>query len=181
MATAYAAIANGGTLWQPHVARALLERDGSVAEEFAPVATGTLGAPAEDLAFLRRALRGVIEDGTARGRFAGFPLDQAPLAGKTGTAEVFGKQTTSWFASFAPADAPRYAVVVMVEQAGTGAGTSGRAVRDIYEALFGVEDGRADPARSVLRGGDVAAGLPSMGPGGVPVAPEPAASTGESP
>jgi penicillin-binding protein 2 len=181
LATAYAAIANGGTLWQPHLARALLEPDGAVAQEFTPVATGTLDLASGDIAFLRRALRGVIEEGTARMRFAGFPLDQVPLAGKTGTAEVFGKQTTSWFASFAPADQPRYAVVMMVEQAGTGAGTSGRAVRDVYEALFGVRDGRADPARSVLLGGDVATRLPTIGPDGVPVGPAAQPSPGAGP
>jgi penicillin-binding protein 2 len=171
VAVAYAAIANGGTLWRPQVARALVGADGAVAEQFAPAAAGTLDVPAEDLAFLRRALRGVIEDGTARGRFAGFPLDEVPLAGKTGTGEVFGKQATSWFASYAPADDPRYAVVMMVSQGGTGAGTSGPSVRGIYEALFGVRGGDADPARSVLAGGDVAAGLPSLGPDGVPAPP----------
>jgi penicillin-binding protein 2 len=171
VASAYAAIANGGTVYRPQVARALLNADGSVAAEFAPQRAGTVGVPAADLAFLRRALRGVIETGTARRPFAGFPLDEVPLAGKTGTGEVYGQQATSWFASFAPADDPRYAVVIMVSQGGTGAGTSGASVRGIYEALFGVRDGSADPARSVLVGGDVARGLPTMGADGVPRAP----------
>jgi penicillin-binding protein 2 len=179
VATAYAAIANGGTLYQPQVARALINADGSPAREFAPVVTGTLDVPAEDLAFLRRALRGVIDDGTARKPFEGFPLDQVPVAGKTGTGEVFGRQATSWFASFAPADDPRYAVVIMVSQGGTGAGTSGASVKGIYEALFGVRDGQADPARSVLIGGDVAQGLPTMGADGVPAAPVPPTGSAE--
>ena len=89
-----------------------------------PEEAGTVDVPAEDLAFLRRALRGVIDTGTARRPFAGFPLDEVPIAGKTGTGEVYGQQATSWFASFAPADDPRYAVVIMVSQGGTGAGTS---------------------------------------------------------
>ncbi len=171
VATAYAAIANGGTVYRPQVARALLNADGTVAEEFAPQEAGTVDVPADDLAFLRRALRGVIDSGTARRPFEGFPLDEVPLAGKTGTGEVYGQQATSWFASFAPADDPRYAVVIMVSQGGTGAGTSGASVKGIYEALFGVRDGSADPARSVLVGGDVADGLPTMGPDGVPAAP----------
>ena len=175
VATAYAAIANGGSVFRPQVARALLNADGTVAREFAPEQVGTLDVPAKDLAFLRRALRGVIDSGTARRPFAGFPLDKVPLAGKTGTGEVFGSQATSWFASFAPADDPRYAVVIMVSQGGTGAGTSGASVKGIYEALFGVRDGTADPAQSVLVGGDVATELPTMGPDGVPVAPSVAA------
>jgi penicillin-binding protein 2 len=59
----------------------------------------------------------------------------------------------------------------MVSQGGTGAGTSGASVRGIYEALFGVREGSADPARSVLVGGDVAQRLPTMGADGVPAAP----------
>ncbi len=157
VATAYAAIANGGTVYRPQIARALLNADGSVDTEFAPEETAKVDVPAEDLAFVRRALRGVIESGTARRAFDGFPIDRIPLAGKTGTGEVYGKQATSWFASFAPADDPRYAVVIMVSQAGTGAGTSAPSIKGIYEALFGVRDGVADPARSVLVGGDVAA------------------------
>ncbi len=158
-------------MYRPQVARALINADGTVAEEFAPEQVGRVAVPAEDLAFLRRALRGVIDAGTARRPFEGFPLDEVPLAGKTGTGEVFGQQATSWFASFAPADDPRYAVVIMVSQGGTGAGTSGASVKGIYEALFGVRDGSADPARSVLVGGDVAQGLPTMGADGVPAAP----------
>ncbi len=89
VATAYAAIANGGTLHRPHLARALLDADGSVAEEFAPEVAGQrVPVPAEDLAFLRRALRGVIDTGTARRPFEGFPLEEVPIAGKTGTGEV---------------------------------------------------------------------------------------------
>ena len=67
--------------------------------------------------------------GTAAGDFAGFPV---AVAGKTGTGEVFGlnsngtkKNSTSWFASFAPVENPQYAVVVMVSQGGTGAAAAG--------------------------------------------------------
>ena len=57
------------------------------------------------------------------------------MAGKTGTAEVFGKQDTSWFVSYAPANAPRYAVAVVVAQGGTGATTAAPAAREIHEVL----------------------------------------------
>jgi penicillin-binding protein 2 len=163
IARAYAAVGNGGTLYRPQVARALLRADGQVVERFAPTVTGRLDVPAADLAYLRDALRGVVERGTARKPFAGFPLGAVPIAAKTGTAEVYGKQSTAWLASFAPATAPRFAVVMMVSQGGTGAGTTGRAVRAIYERLFGVKGGSADSRRSVLLGGDVAAGLPDPG------------------
>ena len=81
------------------------------------------------------------------------------------------KASTSWFASYAPADNPRYAVVVMVTEGGTGSKTSGPSVRKIYEALFGVSGTNVDPARSVLVGGKPKETLPIVKPDGTPVGP----------
>ena len=135
MASAYAAIANGGTLWAPQVAAAFAKPDGTLVRTIKPKARGQVGLSSSMLTFLHSALRGVVTDGTAKTAFAGFPLASYPIAGKTGTAEVFGKQTTSWFVSYAPANRPKYAVVVVVSQAGTGAETAAPAVRKIYEAI----------------------------------------------
>ncbi len=135
MASVYAAIANGGTLWTPQVAAAFAKPDGTLVRTIEPRAHGQVALSPRILAFLHSALRGVVTDGTAKAAFAGFPLASYPIAGKTGTAEVFGKQTTSWFVSYAPANKPKYAVVVVVSQAGTGAETSAPAVRTIYDAI----------------------------------------------
>jgi penicillin-binding protein 2 len=135
LASAYAAIANGGTLWMPQVAAAFATPDGKPVRTIEPKAGGHVGLSPKVLAFLHSALPGVVTGGTARAAFDGFPLASYPVAGKTGTAEVFGKQTTSWFASYAPANRPKYAVVVVVSQGGTGAETSAPAVRQIYEAI----------------------------------------------
>jgi len=135
LASAYAAIANGGTLWTPQVAASFATPDGTPVRTIEPVALGQVGLGSSMVAFLHSALQGVVTGGTARAAFSGFPLASYPVAGKTGTAEVFGKQSTSWFASYAPANRPRYAVVVVVSQAGTGAETSAPAVRQIYDAI----------------------------------------------
>jgi penicillin-binding protein 2 len=135
LASAYAAIANGGTLWTPQVAAAFATPDGTQVRTIEPKANGKVALSPGMLAFLHSALQGVVSDGTAKAAFAGFPLASYPVAGKTGTAEVFGQQTTSWFASYAPANRPRYAVVVVVSQGGTGAETSAPAVRQIYDAI----------------------------------------------
>jgi penicillin-binding protein 2 len=112
--------------------------------------------------YLVDALAGVTTDGTGRAPFDGFPLDQIPVATKTGTGEVAGKQTTSWFASFAPADDPQYAVVMMVSQGGTGSGTSGRSVRAIYEALYGVTGSTVNPANAIFPTGAPPTALPTI-------------------
>lgn len=163
MAMAYAAIANGGTLYQPRVAKAVIAPDGGVTE-FEPKVLGQVPATASTLAFLDRSLRGVTTSGSGSVPFRGFPLDEIPIASKTGSAQVSGgKPSTSWFASYGPADNPRYAVVMMVTQGGTGSGTSGPSVRGIYDAIFGVQDGSVDPGRSVLTGGAPATELPTVG------------------
>ncbi|MBK9434867.1 MAG: hypothetical protein IPN52_07025 [Micrococcales bacterium] len=90
------------------------------------------------LTYVREALADTTVTGTASGAFAGFPLAEYPVAAKTGTAEVAGKQSTSWFASFAPADDPKYVVVVNVDQGGLGAATSGPVARAVYEQMFGI-------------------------------------------
>jgi hypothetical protein len=111
----------------------------------------------------------VVTDGTAKGPFAGFPLAQIPVAAKSGSAEVSNtKAPTSWFASFAPANKPRYAVVMMVSQGGTGAKTSAPGVRKIYEALFGITGSTVDPTKSVLVGGAPSSTLPTVKADGTP-------------
>lgn len=162
MAQIYAAIANGGTLWTPQLAKAVLGPDGKVVKQFAPVAEGKLPISAATLAFLQNALRGVTTSGTSKNQFSSFPLNLVPVASKTGTAEVAGKQTTSWFATYAPATSkPAYAVVMMVSQGGFGSTTSADSVRAIYEALFGIKGSNApDPKLSILPGGVLPVKLP---------------------
>ena len=175
VAVAYSAIANGGTLWQPQVAKGLVHSDGTVAATFKPKKAGTLPVPKSTLAFLRSAFSQVTSKpyGTGYNPFRGFPLDQIPVAAKTGTGQAAkaNDQSTSWFATFAPANRPKYAVVMMVSQGGTGAGTSAPSVRRIYEAIYGVSGSTVDPSKSVLAGGAPATKLPTVRSDGTPVYP----------
>lgn len=170
VATEYAAIANGGTLWKPTIAKAAVKRDGTVVQRFESQSAGEVKASAGVLTFLRSALTQTSISGTASNVFRGFPLDRIPVAVKTGTGEVAGKAPTSWFASFAPADHPRYVVLFMVSQGGTGAITSGPSARAVYEALFGVVGRSIDPSRSVLAGSSANDAIPAVSEDGVGVA-----------
>ena len=71
----------------------------------------------------------------AAAAFAGWPSEDYPLAGKTGSAESFGRQATSWFASYGPTDEPEYVVLVVVEEGGIGSDTAAPAVRQIWDTL----------------------------------------------
>ncbi len=147
LATAYAAIANGGTLWQPSLAKAAVAPDGRVVRTFQPRKAGTLPVSPENLAYIRAGLRGVTSEGggTATGIFGDWPSNIVPIAAKTGTAEVEGKGDTSWFASFAPADDPRFAVVVTIPDSGTGAEYAAPVAKRIYQAIYGVGQPAAMP------------------------------------
>ena len=167
----YAAIANGGRIYEPHVAKAVLTSSGEVVREIEPRVTRVL-SDTDTLDFLRTSLAAVTAEGTGSGPFAGFPLDQVPVASKTGSAQVFGNETTiAWYASFAPADDPRYAVVMMVTEGGTGSAAVGPSVRAIYEEIFGVVGTDVDPDRSVLIDGAPSADLPIVRADGTPITP----------
>lgn len=162
LARVYAAIANGGTLWRPQVAKAELSPTGELVRRFQPVSDGTVDVPPEVLDYLREALIGTSERGTGAGVFAGWPLAEFPAGVKTGTAERFDEDPSSWFAGFVgkKKSGPRYAVVMTVANGGTGSGTSGPGVRVLMGALTG-----ADRA-PVLPGGLPPAALPVVRPDG---------------
>jgi penicillin-binding protein 2 len=146
LAMAYAALANGGTLYSPRIAKAVIGPDGKVVRTIKPAVVRHLNVDPRTLQYIAHALASVPTDGTAKAAFAGFPYAQLPVAGKTGTAEVVGKQNTSWFASFGPVGKPRYAVVVMIEQAGQGGQFAAPAVRQIWDGIYGLEGHKASYA-----------------------------------
>ncbi len=139
LASAFAALANGGTLYSPRIGEELLSPTGKVVKKIKPPVIGHLPASKATLAYIRSALQGVITQGTAAGAFGGFPLGKVCVAGKTGTAQVFGRNSTSNFASYAPCNNPKYVVVMMIPDAGYGADVSGPAVRQIWDAIYGLE------------------------------------------
>lgn len=137
VASSFAAIANRGTIYKPHVAKEIRHTDGTV-ETIAPEAIGTLPVRREFLDYIHAGLRGVTaEGGTADSVFGGFTA--VSVAGKTGTAEDKPRQPLAWFAAYAPAEDPRYVVVTMIEQGGSGSQTAAPVVRRILQGLFGLE------------------------------------------
>ena len=162
---AYAAFANGGTLYVPQIALAVEapgtgnKANGKILVRFFPQVKNRVPMPsAYDQAAILQGLEGVVSEplGTAYAAFQNFPLAEYPVAGKTGTAQVSGefcpytdcgpnqvpwpeyKQDTSVFASFAPADSPRFVVDAVFEQSGYGADVAAPAVAQVYKTLFGL-------------------------------------------
>jgi penicillin-binding protein 2 len=135
-----AAVANGGTLYRTWIIDQIGPAgDGEPEQVAQPEAVGTLPVTPAHLAAIQEALEGVTTEsiGTAPHRFAGLTI---PVAGKTGTAEVGGPETTphSWFAAYAPADAPEIAIAVIVERAGEGSTVAAPLTRQVVEAYYGL-------------------------------------------
>jgi penicillin-binding protein 2 len=140
LARAYAAMSNGGTLYAPRIGKAVVAPDGTVIKRIRPHVVGHAKVTKAAIDYVNNALLGTVKDdgawnGTLAWKFGGFPLDRIHLRGKTGSAEVEGKQSTSWVATYDK----NYVVVMVVTQAGTGSGTSGPAVRHIWQTLYGVQ------------------------------------------
>jgi penicillin-binding protein 2 len=150
LALAYAAIANGGTLFVPQVVQNVKAPDGSLSETFQPRIKREVGVSPQHLDLLRRALVDVVqeESGTA---YRARNKDGVRVAGKTGTAQVVSRKGRSeesssawyldrshgWFAGFAPADDPQVAFAVLVEHGGSGGASAAPIATSVMQAYLG--------------------------------------------
>ena len=156
--TAYAALTNGGDVYQPHLAKALVGPDGKVLRTLLPEARKKLILSPETVELLKAGLQGVVNEpgGTARSA----RLDDIKVGGKTGTTQVVamradqrvkGEDLTywfrdhAWFASFAPVEDPRIALVVFIEHSGYSGGHAAAPVAGkILKSFFDLEKQRKD-------------------------------------
>ena len=133
MATMISAVANGGTLVRPHLAR-----DSKTESARLPVSASTL-------ALIRDALADVVEEGTA----TRAQLGPIHVSGKTGTAQVFKKSVGvdadkqpkderdhAWFIGYAPSEKPEIAFAIVIEHGGHGGTTAAPVARKVLEVFF---------------------------------------------
>ncbi len=132
LALSYAALANGGTLYQPQVVRSIETSDGTIVQEFPPRVRRMVDIQGEQLNMVQRGLTGVVVERT--GTAFTENLAGVDMAGKTGTAQVshvtprgvdpdkvwYFNRDHAWFAGYAPAHSPEIAIVVLVEHGGGG-------------------------------------------------------------
>jgi len=139
MATLYAAIANGGTLYRPHlVAKVPAWNAGEQDIVTQPEVIGTLPVSAEHLAAIQSGLEGVTQPpyGTSYKVLQGLPVT---VAGKSGTAENNFELPHSWWVGYAPVDNPEIVVIAVVENVGEGSKFAAPIVRQVLEAWLGLK------------------------------------------
>jgi penicillin-binding protein 2 len=129
------AIANGGYLYRPYLVQRVTGPEGRVVKEAVPELRRKVSISPETLDILREGMRLVNQPGgTAYGSFFDFPVTSA---GKTGTAEVWGREDHGLYVAFAPFEEPEIAVAVVVEHGGSGSRAAAPVARAIMNAYFG--------------------------------------------
>lgn len=132
MAMVAAAIANGGVIMEPHVMAEVRDRNGDVVRRFHPTEWRRAVSDAV-AATMRDAMVGVVQDGTAKL----LQVTGVTTAGKTGTAQLGNGTSHAWVIGFAPAEAPRVAIAVIIEaQPGASEQTGGRVAAPIGRAVL---------------------------------------------
>ncbi len=142
MAEAYSILINRGLKITPHLGLYVKDAENNIIEDLSALIqqnnTLNLDLNKNYCDIIEKGLTQVVMQGTAAGRFAGFPLKEIPVAGKTGTAEVAGKQDHAWFVCYAPVENPQYLIVVFLEQAGGGSSSAAPVARKILNYIFGL-------------------------------------------
>jgi penicillin-binding protein 2 len=134
-------VANDGVSYRPRLVRAFLERSTGRFKEVEVAKPTKVGIKHDTLEIIREALRGVVSEGTAQRAKSTL----VSIAGKTGTAQTAALRTGpeseipkkfrdhAWFVSYAPAEAPRIAVAVLVEHMGHGGSAAAPLAKQMIE------------------------------------------------
>ena len=179
LAVAYAAVANGGTVFEPRVGQAILSPAGRVVRQIKAPVRDHIPLPASELDYIRNALYDVTTQGTGATAFAGWPQHKFRIGGKTGTAELGLNRsyTSAWFASFGgkAGQKPQFVTVIMVDKGGVGGVVAAPAARQVWDTIFGV-----DGKKAAFPTGHPPMVLPHVG-NGLPAAKASSSNAGGSP
>ncbi len=151
LATAYATVVNGGTVWQPRLVDEIRTEDGELVTENPPTVLNVVeNLSASTVRALRNDLSRVVNDprGTAHSAFVDFGDNLDQVGGKTGTAEIIKRRedadgnvtqeavNTALFVGVAPIDDPEWVVVVIIERGGSGGGVAAPTAKPILQYLL---------------------------------------------
>lgn len=140
VAVAYAALANGGDVYQPYVVGSIRDANGDIVYSGEPTVVRQGDLDPEHVRSLLTDLNGVVTFGTAQAAFEGFGDSLGQVGGKTGTGQsVKTKDNHAWFAGITNISDPEYAVVVLVDEGGSGGQVAAPIARYVMQYLMGEE------------------------------------------
>jgi len=150
LASAYSAMANGGTLYRPHIVKRIESPDGRIVKVMKPEKKGSLPVSLQTLESLKGGLWGVVNEKNGTGGALRRP--EQDVCGKTGTSQVIGLpageksrrslqsirkyQDHALFTCFAPCRNPEIVVAVIVEHGGHGGSAAAPVARKILDAYY---------------------------------------------
>ncbi|MDD2885137.1 MAG: penicillin-binding protein 2 [Dechloromonas sp.] len=144
MAHALGNVVNYGQVFRPHLVKNIKDPSGREIRTIEPEPARQIELKREHVDFIKRAMAGVVKEGTGARAFAGAAYESG---GKTGTAQVFSLKggryvegqvkerlrDHSWYVAFAPVDQPRIVLAVMVENGGFGAQSAAPIARQVFD------------------------------------------------
>ncbi|KIG02476.1 penicillin-binding protein 2 [Caballeronia concitans] len=176
LAHATATLANNGVVMKPHLVRDIENPITKAERTVVRDPSDKIPVRQQDVDFIKRAMEGVITNGTAAKVFAGA---QYLAAGKTGTAQVYSLQGANYrghataehlrdhalFIAFAPAEQPKIALALIVENGGWGAESAGPIARKVldYYLVDRMKPGAEAAAVAAAASATEDAGLPVIG------------------
>lgn len=132
LAMATAAIANGGTLYRPQVADAIIDQNKKIISDIPLQIVKNNLINQKNITIVRNGMRQTVVAGSAR-----LLSDlSVKVAGKTGTAQFGNNETHAWFTAFAPFDNSQIVLVILVEGGGEGSSTAVPIAKDVLEWYF---------------------------------------------
>lgn len=150
MAQVVAALANGGTIFEPQLVEKVESPAGEILFQAKPIVKSRLDANPKNLALVQKGLLGVVSNGTGRGA----RLPHLQVAGKTGTSQVVAlekektkkkeHQNHAWFVAYAPFEEPRLAVAVLVEHGGGGGAVAAPLAKRLIAAYYPPQVAKAE-------------------------------------
>jgi len=128
-----AAVANGGTLYRPHLVKQILNKDNQIVSEVKPQVIRSNFITPDNLQIVREGMRQTVTEGSARS----LSILPVAMAGKTGTAQWSTKKSPhAWFIGFAPYEKPELAIMVLVEEGVEGSTIAVPIAKDILNWYF---------------------------------------------
>jgi penicillin-binding protein 2 len=151
MAAFFAAIANGGEVFEPHLIREIKYPDGRLFRAQGEL-LGHLPFSPNTLGIIKAALVKAVNGERGTGRAA--ILRSATVAGKTGTAQNPHGEDHAWFCCFAPAEDPQVAIAIVVENAGHGGSVAAPIAREMMAAYLGGQPLPPGPEKALRTEGE---------------------------
>ncbi len=133
MAVAISAVANGGTVYKPHLLKEIIDPKTGQVTKNEIVVNSRVEAKDEYFKVMQSAMEGCVRGGTGRP----CAISGVRVGGKTGSAEATGGKAHGWFVAFAPVDNPKIVVATIVEHGGSGSGAAAPVCRAMIKQYLG--------------------------------------------